>query len=163
LPRTHGDNDAFIEVLTRILAEPNDLPAPFLKALEEVESLAGPDNVPNLNIPQNVDPRDPESVPLYHAISAWLSAHPAPVRPAGSLSPTSPSVEAALSPSHYGSVRLTSGAVVIGGPSPSPTSSSDEMAPSFRVTPGAATPSGNGSATPATQTAASSPELGSDE
>src|SRR5262249_12363345 len=38
-----------------------------------------------------------------------------------------------------------------------------EMAPSFRVTPGAATPSGNGSATPATQTAASSPELGSDE
>jgi len=165
LPRTHTDNEGFIEVLTRTLAEPNDFPASFLKALAEVETLAGPNNVPNLNIPQNVSPQDPESTPLYHAILAWLSAHQAPEAPASSPSPTLPSIHPALFPPQSDSVRLASGAVVIGSPSPSLTSCSDEMASSGAsvATPLGATPSGNGSTTHAPQIAGSPPELESDD
>ena len=76
LPSAEAMNDGFFQSLAYVVAEPGALPPPVLNAFHEVETLASPENVPNLHIPPNVDPRDRESLPLYHAIQAWITAHP---------------------------------------------------------------------------------------
>jgi hypothetical protein len=95
LPLARPDNDAYFVALAEKLSS-EDLPDTLVQALEEIEALASPANVPALNIPGNVDPQDPQSIPLFHAIHRWLALHPLP-SPI-SNPPSDPPLPSAISP-----------------------------------------------------------------
>ena len=93
LPYIVPENEFLASGLAERLASPEDLPAPMLQVLAEIENLTAPENIAALNIPQNVDPQAPEAAPLYHAIFFWLGAHPDPPAVAPAAEPRARAAE----------------------------------------------------------------------